>query len=415
MKKQGKSRVNSNRLHLTRVYLDCAAATPVDKEVEKAMQPYMGKLYANPGGLHKEGVEAKNALVSARASIASILFARPEEIIFTSGGTESDNLAVLGIVTSYKLQVTKKKPHIVTTNIEHSAVREVCKFLEENKMAEVTYVPVESNGIVDPKKIRSALKGNTVLVSVMYVNNEIGTIQPISEIAKSIRHFKKLRRGDGIYPLFHTDAAQAIAYLPVRVDRLGVDLLSCNGAKIYGPKGVGFLYVKKSTPIKSMLHGGNQEYDLRAGTENMPGIIGIAKALEICEKLKEKESNRLTKLRNYFIEQIKKHIPEAVLNGDQITRLPNNVNISIPQIDSELLVLELDACGIAVSSKSACKSDDPDESYVISALRIGGKPGFPQEEGSVRFSMGRQTTKQDIDYTLKTLKQIIVKIKKWKM
>lgn len=353
---------------------------------------------ANPGGVHEIGIKEKNKLEDARATVAQILGAHSYEIIFTSGATESNNLAILGLVNNFK------KPHIVTTNIEHASVLEVCRHLEETKQAEVTYVPVGGNGIIDPKKIKKALKQNTVLVSVMYANNEIGTVQPIIEIAKEIRHFNKTNL---TRVLFHTDATQAINYLPIKVEKLGVDLLSFNGAKIYGPKGVGVLYVKKNTPIKKIMFGGDQEFGLRPGTENVALAVGVAKALQEVEEIKYKEVVRLKKLQNYFFNLLKKF--SIVINGDLENRLPNNINITIPNIPSDLLVIELSARGIMVAEKSACKSGDGKASHVIQAINKEIK----DTDGSLRFSLGRDTTKKDIDYTVKSLSKILQKLKKW--
>lgn len=354
---------------------------------------------ANPGAIHELGVKEKSKLENARAVVAKILGAGSNEIIFTSGATESNNLAILGLVQNFK------KPHIVTTNIEHASVLETCKHLGKKGQAEVAYVEVEKNGIVDPKKIKKVLKQNTILVSIMYVNNEIGTIQPIREIAKEIRHFNKI---NGKKILLHTDATQAVNYLSVNVSKLGVDLMSFNGAKIYGPKGVGVLYIKKNTPINKIMFGGNQESGLRPGTENTASILGLAKALQIAEKNKEKEIKRLTELRDYFFEKLKK-IPRLIINGDLANRLPNNINITIPKIPSDLLVIELSARGIMASAKSACKAGDGKASHVLQAINKKIK----ETDGSIRFSLGRNTTKKDIDYTLKSLSQILTKLKKW--
>lgn len=387
---------------------------------------------ANPGAIHEFGVKAKKRLNEAREEIAGILGAHSDEIIFTSGATESNNLVILGVLKKY-LQNFSHLPHIVTTNIEHASVLEVCKYLEKTKQAEITFVPVESNGIVSPEKIKKALKKNTILVSVMYANNEIGTIQPIREIAKEIRHFRKtknsaefsrvLGRGSArplenslnfSFPIFHTDATQAINYLPINVEKLGVDLLSFNGLKIYGPSGVGVLYEKRNTPISSIMFGGDQERGLRPGTENINGIIALAKALKITEQIKDKEVKRLTKLRDYFTKKLLKF--NFVVNGSLENRLPNNINITIPKTPSDLLVIELSAKGIMASVKSACKSGDEKSSHVIQAIREAktGKSLLDKEvDGSIRFSLGRQTTKADIDYTVKALSQILTKLKKW--
>ena len=396
---------------------------------------------ANPSAIHELGVKEKNKLENARAKVAKILGAHNDEIIFTSGATESNNLAILGLVYPYPTSPysrgRKKEgviPHIVTTNIEHASVLEVCKHLEKTKQAKITYVEVESNGIVDPKKIKKAIKKNTILVSVMYANNEIGTIQPIREIAKEIRHFNKINNkktspnGRSVGRVFfHTDAVQAINYLPINVAKLGIDLMSFNAAKIYGPKGVGVLYVKKHTPITKIMFGGDQEKELRPGTENVEGIVKFSEALEFTEKIKNKEKKRLTKLRDYFLKGLsrisfssgfpasqrqpfrKENSASPIINGDLQNRLPNNVNITIPNIPSDLLVIELSARGIMASAKSACKMGDEKVSHVIKAIN----PKVKETDGSIRFSLGRDTTKKDIDDTVRALSQILTKLKRW--
>lgn len=381
-------------------YLDHASSTPLDPRVERATRR-ASSLYANPGSLHRFGVEAKKEIRAAREQIADILHVRPEEIVFTSGGTESDNLAVLGAVKASGLD----RPHVVTTNIEHSAVRNACKLLEAEG-ADVTYVPVEASGIVSAKKIRAAIQKNTVLVTAMYANNEIGTIQPIRDIAKAVRHARK--ENGTPYPYFHTDAAQAVNYCDLRAEKLGADLLSWNGSKIYGPKGIGGLYVKKGTKVSPLMRGGGQEQGFRPGTENLPGILGLAEAMKIAEQMKEGESRRLSALRDYCFARLEEDFPDIIINGDREARLPNNISISVPGLPSELLALELDAKGVFVSTKSACKSDDPDESYVIAALRDADG-----EEGSLRVSLGRSTSKKDIDRFLKALSFILKKLKPW--
>jgi len=415
------------------VYMDNASSTPIERSVFLEMKKFMTDEFGNPGSLHQKGVMAKNALDDARKKVADILSAMPDEIIFTSSGTESNNLAIQGVMnqanqTGQGVSLTRVL-HIVTTNIEHSSVLETCRYLEKEGKASVTYVPVESNGVVDPEKIKEALKENTVLVSVMYANNEIGTIQPIMEIAKEIRFFRKQRKpksdlgtsfksGLGL-PIFHTDATQAINYLPIKVEKLGVDLMSFNGSKIYGPKGVGVLFTKHygSTLIKDrstriinpIMYGGEQEFGLRPGTENVVAIVGFAKALEITEKIKNNETKRLTKLRDYFIKKLKKQFPQITINGDLTNRLPNNINISVPNFESELLVIELDARGVAASSKSACKTKSK-EFYVIKAIR----PDFDYKKGAIiRFSLGRQNIKNDVEYAIKSLSEIFKKYKKF--
>ena len=382
-----------------KIYLDYASATPLEKDVLFVMNKIFKENFANSSAIHDLGVQSKNILSESRKNIAKIIDAHQNEIIFTSGSTESNNLAITGIIT-------KNLPHVITSNIEHSSVLEVFKYLTENKLAEVTYVPVERSGIIDPKKIKKVMRKETILVSVMYANNEIGTIQPIKEIAKEIRHFNKL---NNTKVLLHTDATQAINYLEINVEKLGIDMMSFNAGKIYGPKGIGALYIRRRTPVRKIIFGGEQEFGMRAGTENLASVVGFANALEITEKIKEKENKRLKKLQDYFIKKLQNLEKGIVLNGDLENRLPNNINITIPKIPSDLLVIELSARGIMVSAKSACKSGEEGESYVIKAI----KPEADQENGSIRFSLGRSTTKEDLDFTLKSLKEILTKLKKW--
>ncbi|MFA5841063.1 MAG: cysteine desulfurase family protein [Candidatus Paceibacterota bacterium] len=432
---------------------------------------YAASVEANPSSIHSLGVDAKNKLQNARKAVASVLGSRPEEIIFTSGGTESNNLAIQGVVWSIfemhtyspvgellcsarqpaqGISKTTKQllPHIITTNIEHPSVLETFKLLEKRKLVEISIVPVEENGIVDPKKIKKEIKTNTILVSVMYANNEIGTIQTIREIAKEIRHFKKMKEINFFsgprkkspdhskklfpsfsLPLFHTDAVQAVNYLDLNVERLGVDLLSLSGSKIEGGGKVGVLYKRKMVKLANVYGGGDQEMGLRPGTENLAEILKFSNALKLAQDIKEKESKRLTKLRDYFFKKLlasqknnffrsSEKIPRPfknhsfaphIFNGDLKNRLPNNVNVTFPKIQSDLLVIELSAKGVMASSKSACKSSNVEGSYVIKAIH----PEIDREIGGLRFSMGRQTTKKDIDYTIKVLSQVLTKLKKW--
>lgn len=300
-----------------------------------------------------------------------------------------------------------KIPHIITTNIEHPSVLETYKLLEKRKLAEISIVPVEQSGIIDPKKIKREIKNNTVLVSVMYANNEIGTIQPIREIAKEIKHWKKNQKS--LFPLFHTDAVQAVNYLDLNVEKLGVDLLSLSGSKIEGAGRVGVLFKKAGVMLAPVFGGGDQEQGIRPGTENLLAILKFADALKLVENIKEKETKRLTSLRDYFIAKIQVLDSRFSINGDLQNRLPNNVNVSFENIPSDLLVVELSSRGIMASAKSACKSKEAGGSYVIKA--ICKKPNG--ELGGVRFSLGHQTTKTDIDYTVQALKEILLKLKKW--
>ncbi|MFA6301184.1 MAG: cysteine desulfurase family protein [Candidatus Paceibacterota bacterium] len=367
---------------------------------------------ANPSSIHSVGVGAKTKLENSRREVARVLGARPEEIIFTSGDTESNNLALQGVVWAWheskkEDKKEKKLPHIITTNIEHPSVLETCRMLQDRNLAQVSIIGVEENGIIDFKKIKKAIRENTILVSVMYANNEIGTIQPIREIAKEIRHYKKTKQTT--FPFFHTDAVQVAGYLDLDVARLGVDLLSLSGAKIKESGWAGVLFKRKSIPLAKVYAGGDQEMGLRPGTENLAEIIKFSRALRRAQKIIRKEIEILTRQRDYFIKKLLKMSPDIIINGDLENRLPNNVNITVPKIPSDLLVIELSAKGIMVSSRSACKSSTAKGSYVISALRKDANP----EIGGVRFSLNKNTTKDDIDYTINILSQILKKLKKW--
>jgi len=376
---------------MKRIYLDHAATTPLDPRVKKAMDPFWSEKFGNPSSLYKEGREAKRALNEARASIAKIIKSRPEEIIFTDGGTESDNLAILGTANN------SGKGHIITTKFEHHAVLNSVKFLEEQGL-DVTWLDVGREGIVNPKDIEKALKPNTILVSIMYANNEIGTIQPIAEIGKILKKHSAV---------FHTDACQAAGYLDLNVEKLGVDLMTINGSKVYGPKGIGFLYVKKGVKLQPFLYGGEQEKKLRPGTENVPAIVGLAEALKIAQKEKSNEVKRLTGLRDYFIKKLTTEIPKTFLNGHSRLRLPNNINISVLGTEGEAVLLYLDEYGISCSTGSACSSESLEPSHVIMALKKPHEYGH----GSLRFTLGRKTTKKEIDYVMKILPEVIVKLR----
>ncbi len=399
-----------------RVYLDHAAGTPVDKPVLRAVFEAARRDFANPGGLYKESVKSAVILKESRSRAASAIGARPEEVVFTSGGTESNNLAIFGTLDylAEKTGKSLKNFHAVTSAIEHSSVLEAFRRLEEEGL-KVTYLGVSEEGIIDIAELKKSLRPETVIVSAMYANNEIGTIQPIREIAKTIRHFKKNKRpvergrlGEA-YPVFHTDACQAAEYLDINISRLGVDLMSLSGSKVYGPKGIGILFKKKSVGLRQIFYGGKQEFGARPGTENVPAILGMSTALEFSVKNAEKESKRVSALRDYFIKKITKEVPEVILNGSIEKRLPNNINVSFPGIDNEELVIRLDAKGVSCSTKSACKSDDPEVSYVVKAL-----VGRHYPESAVRFTLGRGTKKEDLDYALRALKESISETKKFK-
>jgi cysteine desulfurase len=378
---------------MKKVYLDYAATTPTDPEVIKAMEPYFFTQFGNPSSIHSFGQEAKGAIEEARVKLAAFLGAKPEEIIFTSGGTESNNFAIEG--TSYAQE--KKGNHIITTLIEHHAITEPCKFLEKRGF-KVSYVGVDKYGLVSPADIKKAITDKTILISVMQANNEIGTIQPIAEIGK-IAHEKGIS--------FHTDAVQTVGHIPVKVDDLNVDLLSLSGHKFYGPKGVGALYVRKGTRIETFLRGGDQERGRRASTHNTPGIVGLGRAIELCQEKMQDEAKFQGRLRDKLIKEIPARIPEVYLNGHPTQRLPNNVNFSIKYIEGESILLNLDMLGIAASTGSACTSTSLDPSHVLLAIGLSHESAH----GSLRLTLGRWTKEEDVDYLLEQLPGIVSKLR----
>lgn len=377
-------------------YLDNAATTPVDPVVVEAMLPYFNQIYGNPGSMHTEGLRGQEALEESREKISKILNCTPDEIIFTSGGTESINMAIKGIAHQYGKKL-KKGNHIITQKTEHHAVLETCQFLESEGY-EVTYLDVDKYGMIKLDDLKNAIKKETILVSIMYANNEIGTIQPIEEIAKICKEKKVL---------FHTDACQAAGYLNLNVKELGIDLMSLNASKVYGPKGVGLLYVRKGVMITPLMHGGGQENRRRSGTENIPLIVGFAKALEMANFEKATEVKRISKLSEKLINGILSTIPKSFLNGHPRNRLPNNVNISILDIEGEAALLYLDKEGICASTGSACTSKTLDPSHVILAL------GLPYEaaHGSMRFTLGKTTTQAGIDKLLEVFPKIVKELR----
>ncbi|MDP2705299.1 MAG: cysteine desulfurase family protein [Patescibacteria group bacterium] len=376
-----------------RIFLDYASTTPVLPEIAKVMAPFLQEQFANPSALYKEGVEARAAVSEARLAIARTLGVRKDEIVFTGSGTESINLAILGVANAYK---GKRPPHIITTKIEHASVRKAVEEVERMG-GKVTAISPNEEGMVSATDVFEAITEDTVLVSVMYANNEIGTIQPIKEIGRTIHEYREARKKK--YPYFHTDASQAANYLPVSPSRFYADLMTLDATKMYGPKGVGMLYVKEGTHITPIIHGGGQENGLRSGTENTGAIVGMARALLIAQTDREKEFERLKNLRDYCISQIKKYFPSATINGSATERLPNNANICFPGIDSEFAVISLDAEGIAVSAASSCRTlAERSSSYVIEAI---GKKECASS--SLRFSFGRFTTKEEVDALLKGL------------
>lgn len=377
-----------------RVYLDNAATTPLNPEVAKTMCKALEELYGNPSSTHALGQAAKVELIMARKTISDELNCKPREIIFTSGGTESDNLAIIG----YALKNKPKGNHIISTNIEHNAVLGPLRWLEENGF-KVTYVKVEANGIVDPQKIYDQITPETILVSVIYANNEIGTIQPIVEIGAKCRE-KEIA--------FHTDACQAVCSLPIDVEALNVDLMTINGSKIYGPKGVGALYKRQGIELEPIIRGGGQEFEMRGGTENVPTIMAFAQAVKIARTNIAPKNAELTKLRDLIIEQILGGLEKVTLNGDRKNRLVNNINFTFDGIEAEVLMARLDMEGICVSAGSACASGSVKPSHVILAI------GIPYEKahGTIRISLGYQNTQKEIEFFIKTLIEIVTDLRK---
>jgi len=387
-------------------YLDNAATTPVDKRVLKKMLPYFDAEFANPSSLYSPALKAKKAIDKARSQIAKFLNCKPSEIVFCAGGTESDNLAILGIARKIG------KGHIITSQIEHPAVLNACKQLEKEGF-EVTYLAVDEDGIIKLDELKKALRKNTILISIMYANNEIGTIQPIAEIFEIIKNFRKANsyklKADSCetaYPLFHTDACQATGYLPMDVRKLGVDLLTINGSKIYGPKGIGALYIKKGIQIEPIIFGGGQEDNLRPGTENVPAIVGLGEAVSVAREQQSADSRQQKKLQDYIIRELLK-IPKSKLNGHPTKRLPNNINISFEGVEGESLVLYLEKDGIYTSTGSACSTKSLKPSHVIMAISGDAE----RAHSSLRITLGRSTTKRDADKLVSAVRKYVSKLR----
>jgi len=430
------------------IYLDHAAATPLELEVFKAMRPFFGIEFANPSGLYAAAVRARDAVESARKKVADALFTQPEAIIFTSGGTESINIAILGVARMCELRTvsanfstssrqviqTANKPHIISTAIEHHAVLDAIKHLGNDSFA-VTYLPVNREGLISIDDFKKALRRETVLVSIMYANNEIGSIQPIAEVGREILKWRKQQKSKIKnqkskinWPYLHTDACQAAGYLDLNVEKLHVDLLSANGSKIYGPRGSGVLYKRRGVELEPLMYGGGQEWGLRSGTENVPGIVGFAKALELVRKDRAKEGKRLEKLRDYFWTELQKRVQGMNINGPRLSnqksvirnqkstsdcrllitdfcRLPNNLNAIFDNADAEAMIIYLDAAGIQCSSGSACTEATDETSHVLLACGLSEDAA----RSSLRFTLGKGTTKKDIDYVLKVLPGVVEK------
>ena len=371
------------------VYLDNAATTKVRPEVVETMIPFFTENYGNASAIYSVGAKAKEALTNARTKVAELIGANTDEIYFTAGGSEADNWALKATAELLK----DKGKHIITSKIEHHAILHTCEYLEKNGF-EVTYLDVDSDGIVSPEAVEKAIRPDTILVSIMFANNEIGTIEPIKEIGEVVHKH-------GIY--FHTDAVQAFGQVHINVDEMNIDMLSASGHKLYGPKGVGMLYIRKGIKIKSFVHGGAQERKRRAGTENIPGIAGFGKACEIAKATLDERIKKESELRDYLIGRLEKEIPYTKINGSRTHRLPNNVNACFRFIEGESMLIMLDGKGICGSSGSACTSGSLDPSHVLLAI------GLPHEiaHGSLRLTLSYETTKEEIDYTVDELKKII--------
>ena len=382
----------------TRIYLDNAATTRTSQEVVDAMLPYFTESYGNPSSIYELGQRSKEAITKAREEIAQVIGAKTEEIYFTAGGSESDNWAIKAAYEAYAYEAYKNKGcHIITTKIEHHAVLHTCQYLEKQG-ARVTYLDVDENGLIDLEQLQKAITPETILITIMFANNEIGTIEPVKEIGM-------IAREHGI--LFHTDAVQAFGQVPIDVDDMNIDMLSSSAHKINGPKGIGCLYIRKGVKIRSFIHGGAQERKRRAGTENVPGIVGYGVAARMAAETMEERTKKEQELRDYFIRRVLEEVPYTRLNGDPKKRLPNNANFSFRFIEGESLLIMLDMKGIAGSSGSACTSGSLDPSHVLLAI------GLPHEiaHGSLRLTLGADTTKEDLDYTLDQIKEIVTKLR----
>ena len=378
---------------MKRIYLDYAATTPMRSEVLEAMQPYLTEAFGNPSSIYSYGHEAKAAMDKARTAVAGLLGARGEEIVFTGGGTEADNFAIKGVAFANR----SKGNHIITSSIEHHAVLETCEFMETQGFT-VTYLPVDEYGMVNPDDVKKAITPETILITIMHANNEIGTIQPISEIGK-------IAHEAGVY--FHTDAVQTAGHIPSDVNELNVDMLSTSAHKLYGPKGVGALYIRRGTRIVPLIHGGEQENNRRASTENVAGIVGFGKAAELAKLELQEESVRITSMRERLIDNLVTKVEEIQLNGHPTRRLPNNINLTVAYTEGESIVLNLDLKGICASTGSACTSSSLEPSHVLVAI------GLPQEiaYSSFRMTLGKWNADEDIDRVIQVLPEVIASLR----
>jgi cysteine desulfurase len=391
-------------MSVRKVYLDNSATTRVDDEVASAMLPYFTEVYGNASSTHQYGQQAKQAIEEARAQVALLLNADKTEVTFLSGGTESDNLAIKGVAEAHQERAKEKGRHIITSQIEHPAVLATCARLEKDGWR-VTYLPVYREGVVRVEDVREALTDETALITIMHANNEIGTIQPLKEIASLIKE----RRDAGQKSLFlHTDAVQSVGKIPVNVKELGVDLLTLTAHKIYGPKGVGVLYVRRGVRVASQTHGGHHERDRRAGTESVPLVVGMGKAAEIARLQLAERMEHAAGLRDYLEEELFKRIPDISRNGDPERRVPNIANINFDHVEGEGLQISLDLKGVAVSTGSACASGSTEPSHVLTAIGLPRDSGY----GSLRFSFGKYNTREDVDYTLEILQTVVEKLRR---
>lgn len=382
------------KIKMENVYFDNAATTRLDEEVLKKMMPYLTNKYGNASSIYKLGRESRKAVEDAREKIAEAINAEPEEIYFTAGGSESDNTILRGIAYSYK----EKGNHIITSKIEHPAILETCKQLEKEGF-EISYVGVDKNGIINLEELENLIKENTILISIMFANNEIGTIQPVEEIGKIAKRHNII---------FHTDAVQAVGSVKIDVKQMDIASLSMSAHKFYGPKGIGAIYVKKGIRFQKFINGGHQEKNKRAGTENVPAIVGMGKAIELAYEHLDEHTDRIKELRDYYIDEIQKRIPDVIVNGDMNKRLPGNANISFENVDGEAMLLNLDLKGICASAGSACSSGSLEASHVLLAI------GVPADvaHSSLRVSIGKYNTKEEIDYLIDSLVEIVKLCKK---